>query len=570
MQNFLAASEAPLRDGGTILVDALKIHGVDMVFSLPGESFLPVLDALYDRRDDIRLVTTRHEAGAANMAEAYGKLTGRPGICFVTRGPGATQASIGVHNAMQDSTPMILFIGQINSGMAGREAWQEIDYRQMFGAVAKLVIEIDRPDRIPEIISRAFHTAVSGRPGPVVISLPEDVLNASVAVADAPRYTRIAGAPRPADLDQLFELLDQAERPLVIVGGSGWTETARGDLRQFVEAFDLPIAAAFRRQDIFDNEHANYVGHIGIGLDPALQRYVRDSDLVVAVGARLGEPTTGGYTLFDIPEPRAPLVHVHADPSELGRVYKAQLMINAGMPEFAAAVAQARRVTKPKSTAWREAGRSHYVKYSTPVATANDLDLGSVMMHLRGVLPADAIITNGAGNYTVWVHRFHRYRTGATELAPTSGAMGYGVPAAVSAKLLHPDREVLCFAGDGCFLMSGQEMATASQYRLGIVFLVINNGMFGTIRMHQEREYPARVYGTDLENPDFVALARAYGGYGELVTTTGDFAAAFARARAFATAQRRPALLELRVDAEAITPSTTLSRLREQALAAQV
>ncbi|MEP9353648.1 thiamine pyrophosphate-binding protein [Xanthobacter sp. KR7-65] len=558
-----------VRSGGEILVDALKIHGVDTVFCLPGESFLPALDALAGAADVIRTIITRHESAAANMAEAYGKLTGRPGVCFVTRGPGASHAAIGVHTASQDSTPLVLLVGQVDSGTRGRDAWQEVDYPAMFGGMAKWVAEVDRPERIPELISRAFHLAVAGRPGPVVLALPEDVLGAAAAVADAGPYSRVAAHPGVADLARLAAMIEASARPMVIVGGGGWDRAACDDFQAFVEAFDLPVAAGFRRQDILDNHHPNYVGHAGLGPSAKLAARIRAADLVIAVGGRLGETTTGGYTLFDLPRPAQRLVHVHADAQELGRVYQADLAINAGVREFAAAAATLRPTgTAPGWSTEVKTARADYLADQVPGSMPGRLDLGAVMVELRASLPKDAIIANGAGNYAIWVHKFHRYGGFRTQLAPTSGAMGYGLPAAIAAKLIHPEREVICFAGDGCFQMALPELATACQHRAGVVIVVVNNGIYGSIRMHQEREYPGRVFATSLENPDFPALARAYGAFGERVEETAAFAAAFARARAFAAAERKPALLELLIDPDAITPSSTLSGLRAAALAA--
>lgn len=556
------------RTGGQILVDALRMHEVDTAFCVPGESFLPVLDGLYEARQQIRLVVARHEAGAANMAEAYGKLTGKPGICLVTRGPGATQGSVGVHTASQDSTPLIMFVGQVARTMLGRESWQEIDLRQMFDGMVKWVSQIEDAARIPELVGRAFQVAVSGRPGPVVLGLPEDMLfSEAEASARTKPYGRVAGAPDRLSLERLRGMLGEAERPIAIVGGGGWTPAACADLRAFVDAFALPTAASFRRQHLLDNRSANYAGHAGLGMNPALRKTIEDSDLILALGPRLGETTTDGYTLIDVPRPRQRLVHVHADPHELGRIYEADLMINAGMPELATAL---RGLPAPDScrwSAWRDAARSHYLSHLAPPAMPGPVDLGAVMVHLRETLPEDAVITNGAGNFAIWVHRFYPYPGFRTQLAPTSGAMGYGLPAAIAAKLLHPERTVVCVAGDGCFMMAVQELATACQYELGIVVIVVNNGMYGSIRMHQEKEFPGNVYGTALFNPDFPALAKSYGAFGEVVESTAEFADAFARARSFADAERRPALLELRIDPEAITPTMTLTKLREQAMA---
>jgi acetolactate synthase I/II/III large subunit len=552
-----------IRHGGKILVDQLRIHGVDLAFCVPGESYLPVLDALYESRDAISLITCRHESGAANMAEAYGKLTGRPGICLVTRGPGATNASIGVHTAFQDSTPMILFIGQVGNDFVEREAFQEIDYRRMFGQMAKWVAQIDRADRIPEYIARAFQVATSGRMGPVVLALPEDVLTAEVAVADARAYQKIQIQPETQALARVSSLLSSAERPFVIVGGSGWDVRACADLQRFAETQQLPIGCAFRFQDLFDNRHANYAGDVGIGINPKLAERIKNADVVLVINARLGEMTTSGYTLFDAPIPKQKLIHVHAGAEELGRVYQADVMINATPAAFVQALAAMPRVTQASVATRTQEANADYQAWQSRKEIPGDVQMWDVMQHLREVLPTDAILTNGAGNYATWVHRFYRYTGFRTQLAPTSGAMGYGVPAAIGAKALYPQRTVVCFAGDGCFMMTSQELATAVQYGLNVIFIVVNNGMYGTIRMHQEREFPGHVHGTALKNPDFVAYARSFGAHGELVEKTADFAPAFARA----SAAGKPALIEIRIDPEAITPSTTLAALRAQALA---
>jgi len=549
------------REGGRILIDALKLHQADTVFCVPGESYLPVLDALHDAADEIRLVVCRQEGGAAYMADAYGKLTGRPGICFVTRGPGATNASIGVHTARQDSTPMILFVGQVGSRMVEREAFQEIDYRRMFGQMAKWVAQIDRVERIPEMVSHAFHLAVSGRPGPVVLALSEEVLSELAEVPDCGCYQRVQAWPRPSDLDGLRDKLIAAKRPLVILGGGGWSAEACTEIRGFIEANRLPTACTFRRQDLFDNRLPNYVGDLGLGVNPRLAERVRQADLLLAIGPRLGETATGGYQLLDIPCPRQTLVHVHAGAEELGRVYQADLMINAGMAEFSTAVSSLPPVDSAAWQGWLREARADYLDYLQPPPARGSLDMAAVIGHLNRRLPDDAILTNGAGNYSAWLHRFYQYRGFRTQLAPTSGAMGYSVPSAVAAKLVHPERPVICLAGDGSFQMNGQELATAVQHQLGIIFLVCNNGMYGTIRMHQERRYPGRVSGTDLLNPDFAALARAYGAHGESVDSQACFAEAFEKA----LAQDGPSLIELRTDPRAITPTATLDQLREQA-----
>jgi len=549
------------RSGGQLLIDALKVHGVDMVFGVPGESYLAALDAFYDARNDIKFVICRQEGAAANMAEAYGKLTGRPGICFVTRGPGATNASIGIHTAFQDSTPVILFVGQIDSEYAEREAFQEIDFRRMYGQLAKWVAQIDRPERVPEMVSHAFHLAVSGRPGPVVLALPEDMQTATAAVADTARYQRVAAHPGADDMNRLRDMLAQAQRPFVMLGGGGWNQQACADIQAFAEAYALPVGCAYRCQDLLDNRHPNYVGDIAVGLNPALESRIRNADLLLAVGPRLGEWTTINYTLIDIPRPKQKFVHVHAGAEELGRVYQADLLINSGMPEFAAAA----RKLSPVKTTWADAtktARAEYAAWQKPVATPGALNMSEVIAFLRERLPPATIVTNGAGNFTLWVHRFYQYTGFRTQLGPTSGAMGYGVPSGVAAKLVHPGRPVVSFAGDGDFLMSGQELATAAQYDAKVIFIVVNNGLYGTIRMHQERHYPGRVSGTEIRNPDFAALARAYGLHGEIVAKTADFAPAFERAWNAKTA----ALLELRIDPDSISPRTTLSAIRAEAL----
>ncbi|HAT30243.1 MAG TPA: thiamine pyrophosphate-binding protein [Janthinobacterium sp.] len=561
----------PSRSGGQILVDALKIHGVDTCFGVPGESYLDVLDALHD--SDIRFIINRQEGGAAFMAEAHGKLTGRPGICFVTRGPGATNASIGVHTAYQDSTPMILFIGQVGNDFSDREAFQEIDYRRMYGQMAKWVAQIDRAERIPEYLARAFQVATSGRPGPVVLALPEDMLISLAAVADTRRYQPVQASPAAAQIAQLRAMLAEARRPLLLLGGATWNEAACADVRRFAEANALPVACAFRFQDLLDNAHPNYVGDVGIGINPKLAARVREADLILALGPRLGEMTTGGYALIAAPVPRQRLVHFHADAEELGSVYQAELMINSGMPQAAAMLAAMEPVD---AGAWRHTvaeAKAELAAYQVRPPIFADgkapLDLWQVVQEIMAQAPADTIITNGAGNYASWAHRFYRYGGMRTQLAPTSGAMGYGVPAGVAAKIVAPERTVITFAGDGEYMMNGQELATAVQYKAGVVVIVFNNQMFGTIRMHQERDYPGRVSGTGLHNPDFAALARAYGAHGEVVEATEEFGAALRRALAHTAATRLPALIELRYDGNLITPNATLATIRENAEAAR-
>ena len=553
------------RTGGQILIDQLKIHGVDMAFGVPGESYLAALDALFEARNQIRFIVCRQEGGACNMAEAYGKLTGRPGICFVTRGPGATNASIGMHTAFQDSTPLILLIGQVARDQVEREAFQEIDYRRMLGPMTKWVAEIDDARRIPELVSQAFHRATSGRPGPVALALPEDMLTDVVEVADAGPYQPFQAHPGPQDLARLQELLSQAERPLMILGGGGWSVKSTEDIAAFAEANGLAVGTSFRCQDLIDNRHPNYAGDVGIGINPKLAERVRSADLLLVVGARLGEITSSGYTLFEIPRPRQALVHVHAGAEELGRVYQPTLGINAGMANFAAAARALAPVPLQAWQAWTKAARADYLAFIEPPRNPGPVQMGEVVGYLGKRLPREAILTNGAGNYATWLHRFYPYRGFRTELAPTSGAMGYGVPAAVAAKAVHPDRPVISWNGDGCFMMNGQELATAVQYGLAVIFIVVNNGMYGTIRTHQERNYPERVLGTELNNPDFAALARAYGAHGETVLRTEEFASAFERAVAAA----KPALIEIKLDPEALTIRQSLSQIRAAARESQ-
>ncbi|NVM76205.1 acetolactate synthase-1/2/3 large subunit [Duganella sp. SG902] len=561
----------PSRTGGQILVDALKIHGVETAFGVPGESYLDVLDALHD--SDIRFIINRQEGGAAFMADAYGKMTGKPGICFVTRGPGATNASIGVHTAFQDSTPMILFIGQVGGDFIDREAFQEIDYRRMYGQMAKWVTQIDRADRIPEYIARAFQIATSGRPGPVVLALPEDMLITKASVADTRGYQPVQASPSAAQIDTVRAMLAAAKKPLVLLGGGGWNTQACADIQRFAEANHLPVSCAFRFQDLLDNAHPNYVGDVGIGINPKLAARVREADVILAIGPRLGEMTTSGYALLQAPVPAQRLIHVHADAEELGSVYQAELMINSGMPQVAAMLAAMAPVD---ASAWQGSvaeARADYAAWQQQPAIFKDgkapLDLWQVVQQIDKLAPHDVIITNGAGNYATWAHRFHSYGGMRTQLAPTSGAMGYSVPAGVAAKIIDPARTVITFAGDGEYMMNGQELATAVQYRAGVIIIVFNNAMFGTIRMHQEREYPGRVSGTTLHNPDFAALAVAYGGAGEVVDKTEEFAPALERALAFTRDRQLPAVIELRYDGNLITPGATLETIRKTAEAAK-
>jgi len=544
-------------------VDALRHQGVDRVYCVPGESYLPVLDALVDV-PEIAVVSARHEGAAANMAEADGKLTGRPGICMVTRGPGATHASIGVHTAFQDSTPMILFIGQVARDAKDREGFQEVDFRAMFAPLAKWAAEIDDPARIPEYIARAFRVALSGRAGPVVLSLPEDMLSDVIPAPPQPEAAAAAGANvRASDLQAVGELLAKASKPLLVVGNSGWTDSGRQGLLQFARKNQLPIVASFRRQDIIDNRDANYCGHLGLGVDPNLAERLKMADVIVSIGSRLGENTTNGYTLLTPPASTQTLVHVYPDPNELGRVYQPRLAIACGVADFGTAIADLdlsafKGDAATKRGTWLREAREAWLKFTTPpqaAATSGGfVNMSTVVGWLSDHLPDDAIVCNGAGNYTVWVHRFYRYKHPRTELAPISGAMGYGVPAGVAAALRFPKRIVVAFAGDGCFMMYPQELATAVQHNANVVILVVNNGIYGTIRMHQERRYPGRVMATDLVNPDMVALAHSFGAFAERVESTEGFAAAFQRA----VDSKKPALLDLRVDPVQISPTFRL------------
>ncbi|GAA0779131.1 thiamine pyrophosphate-binding protein [Roseibium denhamense] len=549
-----------LKTGGELLVEALGLHGAKRVFCVPGESYLAVLDALHDT--EIPVTVCRQEGGAAMMAEAHGKLTGEPGICMVTRGPGATNASAGVHVAAQDSTPMILFIGQIERAMREREAFQEVDYRQMFGGIAKWVAEIDHAERMPEFISRAYHVATSGRPGPVVLALPEDMLVEKAVAPQPPAWSQVETYPGLTQMADLQKRLWAAERPIAILGGSRWSKDAVAAFTRFAERFDLPVACSFRRQMLFDNLHPNYAGDVGIGANPKLIERVKSSDLILLVGGRLSEMPSQSYSLLDIPAPAQQLVHVHPDAEELGRVYRASAAIHASPTAFAKAAEGLQPPAELKGAGAAKAAHEDYLTWSgARPQTPGSLQMAGVMEWLEGHLPEDAICTNGAGNYATWLHRFHRFRTYGTQAAPTSGSMGYGLPAAVAAKLAFPDREVICFAGDGCLQMTMQEFGTACQDGANIIVLVIDNGMYGTIRMHQEKHYPGRPSATHLVNPDFAALARSYGAFGERVETTEQFGEAFERARQAGT----PALLHLKLDPEAITPAASLSQIRAAA-----
>lgn len=572
------------RTGAQLLVDNLVLHGVRRAFCVPGESYLGVLDALYDVRETIDLIVNRHEGGASFMAEAHGKLTGQPGICLVTRAPGATNAAIGVHQAMQDSTPMILFIGQVGNDFVEREAFQEVDYRRMFAPLCKWVAQIDRADRVAEYIARAFQVATSGRPGPVVLALPEDMLAQVVDVVGVPiaqplkPYTAIQAAPSRDDMQRLQALLSNAKNPFVILGGAGWTQAAAQQMQAFLEAWQLPFGGAFRFCDIIDNAHPQYAGDVGIGINPKLAARVKNADVLLTIGARLGEMTTSGYTLIDSPRPQQTLIHVYNQPDDLGRVYQGELMIASGMPQIADALAD---MPVSSSLAWavgretsaQQAHADLLAWQGEPALMAREqpaVNQWQVLQTLKKLAPLDTIITNGAGNFATWANRYWPYQGltscgHRTQIAPSSGSMGVGIPAAIAAKLQHPSTTVVCFAGDGDALMTGQELATASQYGAGIVVLVFNNGMYGTIRMHQEKHFSARVHGTALSNPDFAVLAAAYGGRGWRVEQTVQFQAALQEALNFANTAQRPAVIELIVDPNIITPGTTIDAMRTSA-----
>ncbi len=549
-----------LRSAAEVLVDQLSIHDVRHVFCVPGESYLAVLDAFHD--SELSVTVCRQEGGACMMAEAIGKATGRPGVCFVTRGPGATNASHGIHIAQQDSTPLVLFVGQVARDMREREAFQELDYRAVFDSMTKWATEIDDPARIPEIVSRAFYTAANGRPGPVVVALPEDMLTERIAVGDAPPYAPIEASPGPAEMAKFTEMLAAAKAPIILNGGSRWSQAACDRLARFAQKYSLPVCTTFRRGHLFDQTHPCYAGDLGIGPNPKLLARIKAADLVVVLGGRLGELPSQGYTLFDIPRPQTPFVHVYPGAEELGRVYSPHLAINATPTAFVAALEKLEFPHAPKGDA--TAANADYREWTDkPTEQPGAVNLGAVMVWLRDNLPADAILCNGAGNYSAWIHRFFRFRKFGTHIAPASGSMGYGVPAAVAMKRLHPERIVVCLAGDGDFLMNGQEIATAVQYDLPFTTIIADNGMYGTIRMHQEREYPGRISATELRNPDFPAYARAFGGFGVSVERTEDFPAAFKAAQA----SGKPAIIRLAVDPDAITPTTTIAKIRAKSLA---
>lgn len=552
-----------MRHGGQILVDQLRLNGIERVFSVPGESFLAVLDGLCD--SGIANIVCRHEGGAAMMAEATGKLTGRPGVAFVTRGPGATNAAAGVHVARQDSTPMILFVGQIARRHRDREAFQEVDLRAAFTPLAKWAADIDDVARIPEYLARAVRTACSGRPGPVVLALPEDVLAAQAEVADRPPVPPPSAAVAAAEVTAIAALLARAERPLVVVGGPHWSAAAADALARFAAAWELPVAVSFRRQDRIDNDHPCYVGDLGVAMNPRLGRRLAEADVVLALGTRLGDTATAGYALLDPARQRPRIIHVHTDPDEPGRVWPADPAVIAPAAAVAAALAA---LVPPNARPWAgrtRVARAEFEAWQRPLPTPGAVGLERVVAWLSANLPPDAILTNGAGNYAVFLQRYFRWHRHGTQLAPVSGSMGYGLPAAIAACLAHPGRTVVCLAGDGCFQMTLNELSTAVQHGAAPVVIVASNGRYGAIRMHQERSYPGRVSGTDLVSPDFAALARAYGGHGERVERDADFPAAFARAAAAGV----PAVIELVLDPAMLSAGATLAEVRAAGLAAR-
>ncbi len=546
--------------GGQALIDALIANGADTAFGVPGESYLAALDAFHGAEEKLKFITCRHEAGAANMAEAYGKMTGKPGICFVTRGPGATHATIGLHTAFQDSTPMIMFIGQVAADQVEREAFQEIDYRRFLSEVTKWTAEINDPSRMAEYVGRAFRVATSGRPGPVALALPEDMLRELCDVQECIPYKPALAHPGAADMAELKRLLEGAARPFVMLGGSGWDDQSVADIQTFAENNKLPISVSFRCQDRFNNNHPNYIGDMGIGANPKLVKRMQDADVILVLGPRLGEMTTGGYERLSVPVPSQTLIHMHQGAEELGRVYQPDLAINA-TPQTIVPLLKDMVLSGSDKWAGRTAeARADFEAWTTPNENPGAVQVAKLYEHMREVLPEDSIFCNGAGNYAAWLHRFYRYRAFPTQLAPTSGAMGYGVPAAIAAKIVHPEKTVIACAGDGCFMMSAMELATAARYGANVIFLVFNNSMFGTIRMHQERDYPYRVSGTELTNPDFVAMAESFGLHASRVDSTDAFAPALEAARNAG----KPALIEITIDPEAIGPTATLSGLRNK------
>lgn len=547
------------RTGGRLLVECLLAQEVRAIFGVPGESYLPVLDALHDEEEAIRLVPNRHEGGAALAAAAWGQLTGEPGIAFVSCGPGAANAAVGVHSAQQDSAPMILFVVQVQTAFRGREAFQEIDIRAMYGGIAKWAVEVDTPERIPELVARAFATAMSGRPGPVVVALPEDVLAAATEVGPGPKARVPRPAPAKRDIEELARLLQEAERPLVIAGGSGWSDIARADLRAFAEGNSLPVLTAFRRQDLLDSDSPSYVGDAGLGKAEAVRELMDSADLVLALGLRFSENVTDGYSRFAVPKMAPVLIHAHASEGELNKIYTADLPIHAAPDHLMAALRHLRIDGRERWVGRTRAARAAYLARNDDLPEPpGKLDLRAVIAHLAGALPPDAIITNGAGNFAIWPNRHLAFRGHQRLVAPQSGAMGFGLPAGIAARIAFPERCTVTFTGDGDLQMVLAELGTAKQAEACPVILLVNNASYGTIRMHQEQQYPGRVIFTDLDNPDFVALAHAYGLHGERVTRTAEFVPAFERTRAAGGG-----IVELVFPVEAITPRTTLTALRE-------
>ena len=554
MASVSRATEGSARSGGSILVSALRLNGIDRIFGVPGESALPIFDALYGENNPIQFVVCRHEATASHMAEADGKMTGRPGVCIVSRGPGAMHASIGLHTAWQDSTPMILIIGQVPRAHRGREAFQEVNYTRVFADMTKWVCEVESADLIPEYLSRAFHIAMQGRPGPVVLSIPEDVLSEMSAVRDAKPVSAVETAPMPWQMQEVRALLQTAKRPLAIVGNLGWTADAAARFKEFVTKNDIPVVAGFRSQDILDNRSDHYIGDLSLGGSPELRERIKKADLLLVIGDRLGDVTTKGYTLLDVPVPQQTLIHVFPGAEELGRVYTPALGIQSKSSHFAGALAKLAPLDTRAWAPWREECRAAYVNYQNNPPKVSGFDYSQVIRFLADRLPDDAIVTNGAGNYSIWLHRFYRYRKLGTQIAPKSGVMGYGLPAAIAAKLRHPGRDVVCLAGDGCFTMASQEFATAVHQNLPIVVIVVNNAMYGSIRMHQELHFPGRPSGTLLFNADFALLAQSYGAHGEAIERHEDFPAAYERA----VKANKPAIIELRVNRNQLTPDRAL------------
>lgn len=558
----MTAAPDSKRSAARLLVEQLQTHGVERIFCVPGESYLAVLDALVDA-PEIQLVTCRHEGAATMMADAYGRLTGRPGIAFVTRGPGATNAAAGVLVAYQDSTPLILFIGDVERATTKREGFQEIDFETMFQPFSKFAAQITDGQRIPEFVGRAFYTATAGRPGPVVLTLPEDMLHEAVEPRPVRPYHPVIATPARETVEIIDRHLAQAARPVIILGGGGWNAQAATTLQNYAEARNVPVITSFRCMDYIDNESRAYIGNLGLGTNPALLRAVREADLILLLGGRLSEISSNGFKLLDLPAPAQTMIHIHADPQELGRIYQPALAVNASAAATANALAALPPAGPPADPQRLAALRDNYLAWTTPGPVYGDVQMGEIMLWLRDRLPPDAILTNGAGNFAIWPNRFHRYRGYGTQLAPRSGSMGYGVPAAIAAKMTHPDRLVVCFAGDGDFMMTGAELATAMMQGVAVIVILLNNGMYGTIRMHQEREYPTRVSATTLQNPDFVQLAQAFGAHAERVTKTAAFAMAFERA----VASNRAAVIELVIPPELISPSETITSLRAKAKA---